>query len=290
MFAKRAALAAFLALAACDGNPWSPDDDGGTTDKALIPATVTKDVEAAGLATWNAGDAVLRIRMKAQDATALTADYQRAPSLDIGGYQAYTYQSTTSNRMVVALVRGTGTLKAVTAVEGGQFANYHGGGAAYRSDVFVAPTAGVGAPFDYSGSYVGLLNIGTETPGGPGGSLNPTQAYRTTGRALITADFTEMRVSGGVDQRTIVETSEALPDIALWITGITADGTFSDTVYRAGDSGWQTAGQYAGAFGGINASEVAVLLVFNPTSDVKIMEHGVIVLPSCTTGGGPACP
>jgi hypothetical protein len=285
-------LAAVL-LSACSGNPFAPPgDDGGTptTPTALIPANVTKDMVSANLAEWTTGNPTLRLRMTAQDATALNADYLRDASLDVGPYQAYTYQSSTSNRKVVALVNGTANLKATIAVEAGQFADYHTGAQAWRADVYTLPASGVGATFDYSGTYAGLLNIGDMTAGGPGGSLNPTQSYRTTGRTLITADFTEMTVSGGVDQRKIVETDEALVDIALGKTGITATGTFAGDVYRGESEDWIKAGDYAGAFGGLNASEVAVLLIFNPTSNSKLFEQGIILLPSCTSGGGPACP
>jgi hypothetical protein len=285
-------LAAVL-LSACSGNPFAPPgDDGGTptTPTALIPANVTKDMVSANLAEWTTGNPTLRLRMTAQDATALNADYLRDASLDVGPYQAYTYQSSTSNRKVVALVNGTANLKATIAVEAGQFADYHTGAQAWRADVYTLPASGVGATFDYSGTYAGLLNIGDMTAGGPGGSLNPTQSYRTTGRTLITADFTEMTVSGGVDQRKIVETDEALVDIALGKTGITATGVFAGDVYRGESEDWIKAGDYAGAFGGLNASEVAVLLIFNPTSNSKLFEQGIILLPSCTSGGGPACP
>lgn len=286
-------LAAVL-LSACSGNPFAPPgDDGGTptTPTALIPENVTKDMVSASLAEWTAGNPTLRLRMTAQDATDLNADYQRDASLDVGPYQAYTYQSTTSNRKVVALVNGTSNIKAVAAMDAGQFGNDHMGGQVWRADVFTMPASGVGASFDYSGTYAGVLNTGSVAPGGPGGALDPEQAYRTTGRVLITADFTEMSVSGGVDQRQIIETSESLPSIALSKTGISANGTFADSVLRSEGLGTGVeAGDYAGAFGGLNASEVAILLIFNPTTDSKLLEQGIILLPSCTTGGGPACP
>lgn len=294
MTGLKPAFLAVLLLAACGGNPFAapPDDSGTPTTTPLIPATVTKDVAEAGLADWAADDATLRIRMTAQDATDLNAEYVRDPDLDVGSYQAYVYQSTTSNRKVVALVNGTSNIKAVAAMEAGQFADDHMGSQAWRADVFTAPSAGVGASFDYSGTYAGLLNMGEVTPSGPGGALNPEQAYRTTGRVLITADFTEMSVSGGVDQREIIETSEELLSIALKKTGISANGTFAGSVVESDglghDSG--TLGDYGGAFAGLNASEIAVLLLFNPYGGGDVLEQGIITLPSCTTGGGPACP
>lgn len=289
-------LAAVAGLAGCGGNPMGGSDDGGggggggggTT--ALIPESVSKHVGASGLAGWTAGDATFSITMSAADATDLSATYARNAALDIAGYQAYSYQTTTSNRMVVALVAKAGSAGAVTAVEGGQFSNYHGGAQVWRADVFTAPETGVGNPYNYSASYVGLLNTGADTPGGPGGTLNPTQSYRTTGTALVTADFTEMRVSGGVNGRTIAETGTALPDIAMEETGITADGTFTDTLNRLGASGWTGAGTHAGLFGGEGASDVAVVMVFNPTEESTLWEHGMIVSSNCTAAGGAACP
>lgn len=290
------ALAAAAGLAACSGNPMGGSDDGGgggggggdTT--ALIPETVSMNVEESGLAGWSAGDASFSITMSAADAADLSATYSRNAALDIAGYQAYTYQSTASNRMVVALVSKAGGAGAVTAVEAGQFSNYHGGAQVWRADVFTAPETGVGEAYNYSASYVGLLNVGSDTPGGPGGTLNPTQAYRTTGTALVTADFTEMRVSGGVNGRTIQETGTVLPDIAMEETGITADGTFTDKLNRVGSSGWTQAGSYAGVFGGTNAADVAVVMVFNPNDTPNLWEHGMIVSSNCATAGGTACP
>jgi hypothetical protein len=287
------AILAVLLLSACGGNPFvAPSDDGGDPPATpLVPATVTKHVAAAGLDTWAADDATLRIRMTAQDATDLDALYERDASLDVGSYQAYVYQSTTSNRKVVALVNGTSNIKAVAAMEAGQFADDHMGSQAWRADVFTAPSAGVGASFDYSGTYAGLLNRGSALDG-PGGTLDPEQAYRTTGRVLITADFTEMSVSGGIDQREVIETSEVLPSIALKKTGIAANGTFAGIVVESDGLGHdsRTIGDYGGAFAGLNASEIAVLLLFNPQEGGDGFEQGIITLPSCTTGGGPACP
>jgi hypothetical protein len=188
-------------------------------------------------------------------------------------------------------------VKGLVAVEGGQFANYHGGGDFVRADVFSIPASGVGPKYTYSGSYVGMMNIGVPLPG-PGGDLDPVRAYRTTGRALITADFTEMSVSGGVDGRAIVDklyddkgnvdpTLNPLDTISLFETGVTSDGTFKGKV-RIGTT---DVGDYAGIFAGLDAAQVATLLVFHPyLSSQVIMEHGLIVLDNCASAGGPACP
>ncbi|GEM_PF-6226668 len=326
-----AALVAGLAVAGCGGNPFgneavcgknpfSPeecstdgdvdggdddgtDGDGTTTEDARLPAAVAQNVDqaatAAALQDWVAAAPTLQITIDAQD---LSGPYDRDPTLNLNGYEAYTYQSTTSNRKVVALIKTAGTVTSMVAVDGGQFAEYHGGGAMYRTDVFTVPTEtevndqkSTGR-FNYSGSYVGLLNTGTPTPSGPDGSLNPEQATRTTGRALITADFAEMRVSGGVDQRSQINndgsTGPALAAIALTSTNIAADGSFTNSVQRLDPTGYVAAGTYGGLFGGIDASEVAAVLVFNPvSSSSELFEHGQVVLSNCVaTGGAAACP
>lgn len=287
-----------LALAACSsdaltGGSGSGGGSGGGTGGGgtvtLLPATVSAAMNSADLEGFTAGDATISIRMTAQDATNLTGTYARAAALDLDDYDAYTYQETTSNRMVVAFVRKVDGIAGAMGVDAGQFSNYHGGGQLWRADTFTAPASGgVGTSYTYSGTYVGLLNTGSPTPGGPGGILNPEQAYRVQGRALITADFTEMRVSGGVDQRTVVEIASSLPDISLDITEITTDGTFTDSVLRL-ESSWTAAGTYGGAFNA-NGTAVAVVMVFNPTNSPDLFEHGLIVLDDCATAGGPACP
>ena len=308
---KLVAPLALLLLGACDGNPIGtgqevPVDpvepctvDCPSPDVNGVPAITAQNLEAA---TFNPGDPTITVRLRSQDAAALDATYTRNATFDVDGYAAYTYQETGSNRFVVALVREVGRVKGGIAVDGGQFANYFGGGTYVRADVFTRPTgaAAVGSDANYSGTYVGLWNIGPTTPGGPGGDLNPERSYRIDGRALVTADFTDMSVSGGVDQRRIVDsealtdarlfaegrdaTNVLLPTISLNATAITNIGSFVDKV----KIGSAVVGDYSGIFGP-NAEQVAALTVFQPLSIIELKEHGLIVLPNCTTGGGPAC-
>ncbi len=295
MLAVRTPLMTLLLLAACGGNPFVDGTNPGSGSGGLsVPAIVKGEMNSA---TYTPGDATIRINMTSQDASALSATYTRDPTYDVDGYQAYTYQQSTSNRYVVALVRQVGSVKGLVAVEGGQFANYHAGGDFVRADLFTLGS-GVAGTANYSGSYVGLMNIGTPVPG-PGGDLDPTRAYRTTGRALITADFTDMKVSGGVDGRQIVDPmvdangnvdpslDPSLATISLFETGITSSGTFAGKV-RIGTT---VIGDYAGLFAGLNSAQVAALLVFTPyTTSSDIKENGLIVLDNCVDAGGPACP
>lgn len=228
------------------------------------------------------------VNLSAQDAAALNATYVRNTAFDRAGYQAYTYQETTSNRYVVALVKAAGSAKAAMVLEAGQFADSSAGGTYARADVFSLPATGLGEKFNYSGSYAGMITPGIPAPGGPGGGLNPSQPYFTEGRALITADFTEMEISGGVDQRVITNPPSGpnpnLPNISLKGNKITSDGTFAGDVFQ----GSEKVGDYAGLFAGIDARDVATLLVFKPSGDIT--EHGLIVLSNCAAVGGPACP
>ena len=289
MSAVRISMMALVLLAGCDGNPLASAGGGGAVGGSSdVPAAVKVNMNSA---SYTPGDATIKVNMTSQDAASLSATYKRNATLDVGGYQAYTYQESTSNRYVVAMVKATGSAKGLVAVEGGQFANYHGGGDFVRADLFTLPASGVGAKYDYSGSYVGMMNIGVPLPG-PGGDLDPTRSYRTTGRALITADFTEMSVSGGVDNRVIVDPGvdpslTPLDTINLNETGISSTGTFAGKV----KIGTTDVGDYAGLFAGLDAAQVAALLVFTPyKNDAIIKEHGLIVLDNCAAAGGPACP
>ncbi len=311
---KLIAPLALLLLASCDGNPFTgtpnptepvpvnPDPPPEVPDDFMPEDAVSGSVQSVGLSTWSDAAGTIRVSMDAQVLPDVTGDFARDTAFDVtsGGvtYYGYSYQSSAENRKAVVLVRGSGGTRAAIAMEPGQFANgapdmYHSGGALYRADVYQAPSKGL---FNYAGSYAGLLNIGPSA-GTPPGSLAPTEPYRTSGTALITADFTRMKVSGGVTGRQILDTGEALPDIALWTTGINATGDFSGVVYRGDDAPapdplnqqWAAAGRYDGVFAGINARDVSIIMLFNPFNSNAVWEQGIIVGP-CTASSEPSCP
>lgn len=287
-----APLVLMLLLAGCSGNSFVSDGGGGggggdpDPDPSGVPDSVRGNLNSA---TFTPGDPTISVDLSSQDAGALEATYQRASQFDVPGYVAYAYQETTSNRFVVALVREVGSAKGIVAVDGGQFTDYFGGGLFARADAYSIPSAGI---VNYSGSYAGLLNGGPTLPG-PGGSLDPARSFRTEGRVLITADFTNMALSGGIDQRSIVDNGAALEDLGLATAPITADGTYEGEVQRLDPStGEYTAvGDYAGVFAGTDASEIAMVLLFSPLPDEpNAREHGLVVLGDCVSAGGPACP
>ena len=312
MGAYRAALAALLVVAACGGNPFvdgttdpvipvDPDTGEDLADAAANGVIVYKDVRGAANAVEYARTATgpIKLNIASQDAAALNATYTRDANLDVAGYKAYTHQETGSNRMVIALVSDElDSARAVLAVDGGQFANYHGGGLYSRAEAFTKPTSPSGAQrkFNYSGTYAGMLNFGPATPGGPGGDLNPTQAYRTTGRVLITADFEEMALSGGIDRRRIVDTGDRLASQMMYDGTIDANGNFNGKTQRldvdptTGEGTLTDSGTYAGIFAGDNASEIAALYVFKPIQgEDRAEERGIFTSDNCVIAGGPAC-
>lgn len=314
MGAYRAALAAALALAACGGNPFVETTDSevviptdpDTGEEIAVPLNngvlLYDDVRGNvnGVTFANSAGGSIQLDVDAQDAAALNATYTRNAALDVGKYKAYTHQETGSNRLVVALVSDElDSAKAVLAVDGGQFANYHGGGIYTRAEAFTKPNspAGAQAKFNYSGTYAGMLNFGPTPPGGPGGSLNPTQAYRTTGRVLVTADFEHMNLSGGIDNRRIVDTGTRLADQMMYRGDIDAAGNFNGKTQRldidptSGDASLVDSGSYAGIFSGDDAAEIAALYVFSPIQgDNTSEERGIFTAANCVKAGGPACP
>ena len=303
-------------LTGCGGNPFATappveviTDPPPEVPEDFIPEdAVSGSVESVALAGWAAGAGTIRVAMDAQVLPGVAGDFTRDAAFDVVDgavtYYGYSYQASGENRKAVVLVRGSGGVKAAIAMEPGQFANgapdmYHAGGALYRADVFRRPSAG--GLFNYRGTYAGLLNVGPAAGAGPG-SLAPTEPYRTSGTALITADFTRMKLSGGVTNREVVGRPghpglpDDLPDLALWTTGIEANGDFSGVVYR-GDSAppadplaqqWTAAGRYDGIFGGV-ARDVAVIMLLNPITGTAVWEQGMIV-GACTYSSDGSCP
>lgn len=306
------ALLVAVLLAGCGGNPFTapdkpvvpvnPEPPPEVPDDLIPIDAVSGDVEAVGLADWSAGAGTIRVRMDAQVLPEVTGDFARDTAFDVtsGGitYHGYSFQSSVLNRKAVVLVAGSGSVKAAVAMEPGQFAGgvpdmYHSGGALYRATAYRAPAGGL---FNYVGTYAGMLNSGPAA-GTPPGSLVPTSPHRTSGSALITADFTRMKLSGGVTGRTNVDTGEQMADIALWTTGISTTGTFDGIVYRGDnapaldplDQRWTAAGRYDGVFGSVDASDVALIMLFDPVGGGALWEQGIIVGP-CTASSSGACP
>ena len=280
-------LVAFLfavgILSACDpGNPLFDDGGGGggdtvTPTTAGVPAALSRDLSTV---TYDATAGTLIVQVNALDASVLQATYTRAPGLDVSSYQAYVMQETTLNRNFIALFRenARGNLMAGVVADGGRFNRAFGGGIYSRIDIYSAPTAAGLA--NYLGTYAGLISY----------DLGDGQAPdRTFGEVTFIADFTDMVVNGIITNRVLLNDSSALDDVVMPVTALAADGSFFGTTEYLN---LQTSGVYGGIFGGIDASDVAGLLVFNPYEGVPdILEQGLFMLAKCgTAGADAACP
>ena len=162
----------------------------------------------------------------------------------------------------------------------GGFANeILNGGSFTRISLYSQPTSGLAS---YVGDYVGLIGYRADLTGAPPAVVR--------GDIVIDADFDKAVVNGGISNRQYVGPPLAgtLQPIALRIAPIT-NGEFAGNVDIIGSVG--KVGDYAGIFGGTNASDVAGVMVFAPfNGDPYSLETGVFVLPCVQPGTGIACP
>lgn len=303
------ALVVGLAVAGCGGNPFGDDtftegggESGGEGEETPggiggvggsggsgggstggIPAELRGNLLSAN---FNQTAGTLTAVIDPLDASPVTVTFARNAALDRAGYQAFTYQESTSNRLFLALFR-TSNNGAVSGgvTASGQFTEMVWGANYTANSAFSAPAAGGLA--NYSGRYIGTLNSGTAVPG-PGAPFNPIQPNRVEGQVLLNADFTNNSVEGGIRNRSVVEGAVPLDDLFLTITEITSTGTFEGTV-EFGDR--EEAGEYGGTFAGAGGSAVAGIIDVTPVpGDNDILEKGAFVLDRCVPGDPPPCP
>ena len=275
-----ASILAVSVLAACDdGNPLigAPDEVVIDAEEVDIQATILGNLESA---TYDPTAETLTVTMNALDASSENAAYTRAPALDTNGYEAYELQETALNRHFIALFKQNprGNLIAGVVADGGKFGRYWAGAVYTRVDSYAAPASGGLAT--YVGSYAGMMNVSATATGSP---------VRTVGDVQVNADFTDAIVNGGLSNRSVVDTGAALDNINMPATELLADGTFEGLTEF---TDLTVNGTFAGGFGGLAATDIAGLLVFNPiVGDADIVEHGVFILPKCgTPGDDPICP
>ncbi|AXI53983.1 thymidylate synthase [Sulfitobacter sp. JL08] len=307
-------VALLAALAACgDGNPFDTPPPGSGAPGEIpddstngIPEVLAGNLQSA---IYNPADGTLQLELTSLDAGTLIAPYVRTPGLDIGNYQAFTYQQDWANRHFTALVAestdpGT-SVKAGAVSDGGQFNRFFSGAFYQRTGAY-DPPGGVASPsglVTYAGNYAGVTNL--EAPGGPnllpppvGAVLSdlPAQSARTTGQIFLNVDFTDDSVNGNVSGRTLVDTATALPTIVLVEGNIAADGTFLGNVEYDGDPS-RSIGAFGGVFGGTDAAAVGGVISLDQFFDDAGIangterERGVFVLIQCgKPGDDPACP
>lgn len=293
---KHLAPLALVLLAACGGNPIGAGNGGGGGDGGGPDPVTDVPVEVAANLKAISYDPVgdtLTISLDNPGASPLNAQFTRTPGLDVNGYDAYVYQETGLLRSHLALVKenARGNLQAAAVSDGGQFNYRFGGGSFVRIDTYTQPTTGV---FSYTGSYAGVFVPGNSASPALPDSFEPITPYRVAGDILVNGSFTTNIVEGGVTGRQVLDDNGNavldLTDIVLKNTTIDSDGRFLGDVEFTGEPG-TSIGNYAGAFGGAGATDVAGALLINPISgESGIWEFGVWNLPACGTAGeGPLC-
>lgn len=282
------AVLALLLAAGCSGSSLGPDTGGGGTGGGgtagvTIPAVLKDDLRGA---TYNARQETLTVNLRSLDGAGVRTRYARNQAFDVAGYQAFTTQESSSQRVFLALFKQSGSVSAGIVGDGGQFTEFLAGGTYARADTFTIPQSGLAS---YAGTYAGILNIQRQVPG-PGDPFDPGLPQRVRGDVLINADFADLAINGGIRNRRVVDNGTRLPDAFLKITPIAANGTFAGKVALRSPEITEV-GDYGGLFGGLNARDVAGVTVFNPIDgNSDLIEHGVFVLPKCTRGAASPCP
>ncbi|WP_322865449.1 transferrin-binding protein-like solute binding protein [Aquicoccus sp. G2-2] len=272
-------------------NGTTGDDSSTDTETNSIPETLSHNLQAA---TYSATGSTLTIEMSSLDAGPRVASYGRTPALDVGPYQAYTYQQDGQQRHFTALVaQTTGTGDSVTAgvvSDGGQFNRFFAGGFYQRTGNYT-PAAASGL-VSYSGTYAGVTNLnGTAAtlkpvtdPSLPAGDY-PNSSARTSGAIFLNVDFTNNAVNGSITNHALIDQGIALPDVVLVDGNINSTtGTFyGSTEYNDAD---QTAnGNFGGIFGGTDAKSIGGVVHMDtfdgPNDDLGMKnekEYGTFVL------------
>ena len=323
MLAVRTAVLACLVLAACDGNPFLTGGpvvtDGGSA--STVPPEVARDLNAF---SYSAG--VLKIDMQGVSSSGKLATFTRAPLLDVPngagnpGYDAYVFQDTALTRSYLAYVATNvrGNLMAVAAADGGQFNEHNDGGRFVQLTAFTRP-ATADTPetglFSYMGSYVGIFSPGDYANGSDPRppELRPAEPWIVTGTAQINGDFAHGMMEGGITDRRLFTQDGApvtsividdgdpntddqevdttvLQGLVLREAVINGNGSFLGNVEFFGKPGGDV-GDFAGAFGGIRATDVAGVLWLHPIDGQQgIWETGAFNLPRCdVAGSSPLC-
>lgn len=306
----RWALAAMLLVSACGGNPWVEDDGSGDGDDGDVPAEIAKDLRAVTYSPANGGKLTVDIDGLVGSGQEVT--FLRAAALDVGDYEAYRYQENGLQRSYLALVSQNArkNLQVVGVSDGSQFNRNFGGANYTRLDVYKAPDVSGGGDagqFSYAGTYAGIFATGNATnPALPSG-LSANSTYRVEGDMVMTANFANSLVEGGVDNRWLLDSKgnaidfnedgeiddeDKLPAIAFPEMEITEDGTFLGKV-EIGTGSPQAGseiGNVGGLFGGNGATDVAGAIVINPLGQDSETEIGIFNLPRCgTQGDSPIC-
>lgn len=292
-----------LLVAACSGSPWVEDDgDGG--DDGAVPEAIAKDLRAVTYSPANGG--TLTVDMDGLVGSGEEVTFLRTARLDMGDYEAYTYQENGLQRSYLALVSQNArkNLQVAAVSDGSQFNRNYGGALYTRLDVYKAPDSSAGQ-FSYAGTYAGIFATGDASNGDLPSGLAANTTYRVEGEMVMNASFANNLVEGGVDNRWLLDSSgkaidfdedgdidddDKLPAIAFPEMEIADDGSFLGTVEIATGSpqAGSQIGDVGGIFGGNGATDVAGAIVINPLGQDSETEIGIFNLPRCGTKGDAA--
>lgn len=284
-----------------DGAVGIPADGSGNDD---IPQELAMNLEGVD---FNPDSETLVISIGGLDAGSDTSTYIREATLDVPGFTAYTKQDDPLDRFFIALADRSPdeTVQAFAISDGGQFNRYFGGTRFERLGTYTQPESGL---VSYAGEYAGSTNIGDTnnpddgdfsapqllpTPDGLSGSIVPRQPLRVRGDIFINVDFSEDKINGEIYNRevlrgdgVVVLTGQSqMPNMSLVVADINADGTFAGVVEEVDTQA--EFGNYAGTFGGTNASSVGGAVKLERFSDdfENEEEFGAFALGRCGTAG-----
>ena len=319
---KAASLLACTLLAACSGgsNPFTqtgssiaPGADAPPGGTASVPEAIAGNLKSA---RFDAATGTLVVEGVNLDEVPFTATYTRAPALDQDGYVAFTVQEDPLDRHFTAYAgqSTSGAVRAVAVSSPGPRNRSFMGALFDRDGTYDPPPVGQTTGLvTYAGGYVGVTNLGDVNgsdllpPGVTDPELLVPQALIVHGDAFLNADFADNAVEGNIFNRELLNTDlnpiSDLPSVALTITEIGADGSFSGTAEYdlsdplSGASVPTAIGTYAGVFGGTDSDSVAGGLQLNEFDGVSDnlgyeaeLETGVFVLDQCgLTGVSPIC-
>ena len=304
------ALAMITTVAACDSaNPFQtvetvvdPTDPVTEEDLQEIPQALSGDLTGVTFAPGSNTITVSGLPLDQVSGGFPEATFAANPNLDVPGYTAYAYQDDNLDRMFVMLIAEdtAGGVQAGAVADGGQFAEFFGGGF-YRQVGNYTPEAGL---VSYGGTYGGVSNVDADGAEllpvtGVGPSIAPSQPAQVVGDIFINADFGQNIVNGGIENVEYFNVSPGyialagtneLPDMLLVSTTISDEGEFSGIVENPAR---ETVGGYGGTFGGPEASGVGGTLLLDGDWDPILeneFQYGVFVLTQCgEPGDAPIC-
>lgn len=312
------AVTSLLALAGCDGNPFSPEPvdpvdppPPANNQPVVVPSDLLGNIQnVVYTPAKGSAPASLQIAITGLDTTPVLATWVRNEALDVPGYDAFSVQEDALDRMFIGLAATSADGSVSGAVAGSTHLNTFISGTTYsRKGAFTPPQATGGGPatgqVSYAGDYAGMLNVGDTSgsallppPAGTPPELLVGQPLQVKGKAFLNANFADNTVEGTVYDRVVVDGGFGLQSVVLIQTGITANGTFDGKVESPPivDHAAQSVGIYGGVFGGTGAAGMAGAISLTKVNDVTgeelkdVTERGIFVLNQCGLAGVPSAP